>query len=120
MKPDTNGVMIQFDELRLITNGLKQLAKLEDAFESARKPADSEQLDAGFASTAREVARRLTAIGHRLATVPAAHLRVLRRFVAEDAAKALTPSIYRSNAEFRDIAAALILPRIDAALIRQA
>ena len=111
---------ISGDSMQIVERGLKLLAEINDAADSTVFTTYKVQFDASFAKNARNVVREITLIANRVKSHPVEHIYMLRKYVGEEAAKAVAPRAYGPESQWLSLAAKLILPGIDRALLRAA
>ena len=111
---------VTWDEATAIESSMRHLATINSALLIAASEADHLRSHLSFQTEARMLARTTSALTARLSSFSREKLMHLRALVAEDAVK--LPSSYstamsdRRNWYLRT--AALILPRVEAALLR--
>ena len=111
---------VTWDEATAIESSMRRLATINNALLIADSEADHLRSHLSFQTEARMLARKTSALTARLSSFSREKLVHLRDLVAEDAAK-LPSTISKAKSENQYWylrAAALILPRVDAALLR--
>lgn len=115
-----SAMKISGDSMQSVERGLKLLAEINDAADSTVFTTYKVQFDASFAKNARNVAREITLIANRVKSHPTEYINVLRKYIGEDAAKAVAPQAYGLESQWQSLAAKLVLSGIDRALLRAA
>ena len=118
IKPSS--AMESTDAMQIVERGLARLARIDDAANTSKVPDEVAHCDAAFAKTARAVAREITRLADRVKAHPAPYITVLRKYVGMEAARAVAPNAYGPESQWRALAAKLILPGIDRALLSAA
>lgn len=115
-----SAMKISGDSMQSVERGLKLIADINDAADSTAFTTYKVQFDASFAKNARKVAREITLIANRVKSHPTEYINVLRKYIGEDAAKAVAPQAYGLESQWQSLAAKLVLSGIDRALLRAA